>query len=94
MGQARSRDKDASWFFMASIASEAVLEGGRRRLGKASRGSPALVAQGTEHRFPNPKFYMAKNGKRWEIRRFTGSKWAMGHSCCGNMEQHWSKSEQ
>ncbi len=56
------------------------------------RGSPALVAQGIEHRFPNPTFYVAKAGKGWEIRLFGGSEWLKMHPYCKTLEQDWSKS--
>ena len=56
-----------------------------------TRGRPALVAQGIEHRFPNPMFYVATDGKRWETGLFSGSEWLKTHPCCKTLEQDWSK---
>jgi hypothetical protein len=32
----------------------------------------ALVAQGIEHRFPNPKIHVGVDGKSWKLRHFAG----------------------
>ena len=50
----------------------------------------ALVAQGIEHRFPNPMSYVGKTGKRWEIRLFTSPGWLKTHSDCKTMDQDWT----
>lgn len=52
----------------------------------------ALVAQGIEHRFPNPKFHVAKNGKRWKIRLFAGFRWYKTHPYCRTLERASSSS--
>jgi hypothetical protein len=36
-------------------------------------------------------FYVAKNGKRWEIRLFAGFRWLKTHPYCKTLEQDWSK---
>ena len=60
----------------------------------ALKPSNALVAQGIEHRFPNPTFHVAKTGKRWEIRLFNGSEWLKTDPYRKTLEQDWSKPRQ
>ena len=42
----------------------------------------ALVAQGIEHRFPNPKMHMGKTRKRWKFGLFAGPIGVAPHAYC------------
>ena len=61
---------------------------------KDSRVGFAPVAQGIEHRFPNPKLDVGETGKRWRFGLFTGPMSVAAQPYCKTMEQHWSKQEE
>jgi hypothetical protein len=58
---------------------------------KNSRASPAPVVQGIEHRFPNPKIYVASARKLWGIPSSAGFSWVLAQRHCEKVEQDWSK---